>query len=146
MKWLYLLLLVIFIPILAFAPKTENVVIHQIDCEFDEAEFLNLVNGARTQTIAIDYDLDRIAQQRAESLEELDNHVGFRQLMADKAFPFRFTYLGENLASNSCPDDKIIFDQFMSSPGHKATMLDSRYDYIGIGFYKNVVVTIYGDL
>jgi len=138
------------IPLKVSAPigKTQSipVVSYAGDCSFDETNFLKLVNSLREEPLKLDNELEYYAQQRANGLTSgLDNHVGFRELTSAKVFSSNFIFLGENLASNLCPDDKILFEQLKASPGHRANMERARFDVIGIGFYKDVVVTLFGD-
>jgi len=50
-----------------------------------------------------------------------------------------FKVAGENLGYNNYPDDQTTqwqFNWFMGSPGHKANILGTTYDHIGVGAYK----------
>lgn len=117
------------------------------ECVFDDGVLLREINLARKQPVRVNKPLDTYAQKRANSLNgQMDNHVGFRKTN-DYLFS-EFTTLSENLAGvkGMCITEKSFVESWLTSKlGHREVMLDSRYDYIGIGYYKGVVVTIFGD-
>ncbi len=46
---------------------------------------------------------------------------------------YTFVRIGENLALGDFPNDAELLTAWMNSPGHRANILDSRYQEIGIG-------------
>ena len=101
-----------------------------------------------------DLELSQIAQDRANKLDgKMDvytdngqiHHKGFQELVRDKLLPSRYIYFAENLAE-SCNSKTAVKSWMTSKEGHRETLLNPRYGKIGIGIYKGVAVTIYGDL
>jgi hypothetical protein len=156
MKWLYILLLLLFIPTSVFSPKSSVVYVEPVkpvvyinECAFYEADLLIKFNGVRTHKVVISPYLETVTHKRADSLTaSLDMHEGFRQMIRDGVFDYRFTYMGEILASNYCPSTEQIFSQWKGSAAHWSAIIDNRYDVVGIGFNQSsgVVVAIFGDL
>lgn len=118
-------------------------------CPFTEQLLLAEINSVRDKDVSVSKLLDKYADERAVALNgEMDSHVGFRVIRDSGVFWGEFKGVGENLIGESyCPNSRDTVNSWMSSTlGHRETMLDSRYDRIGIGYYNGVVVTIYGDL
>lgn len=131
-------------------PKVERV-----DCTYSEDELLTQINAEREKVgvkpVVIDSGLDKLSEDRAVALNgKMDFHVGFRKLSDSYVYSDRFGYVGENLVGDetyTCHSAKgYVISWMHSTDGHRETMLDPRYDLIGIGFYKGVAVTQYGDL
>ncbi len=65
-----------------------------------------------------------------ETIDDLANEIGYN-----------YIGIGENLAVGGFRDDKDLVDGWMNSPGHRANILKSGYQEIGIfvkkGVYKN---------
>lgn len=58
----------------------------------------------------------------------------FLSIMNDQKIGFQFA--GEILARNNYPSDqtgKVAVDSYLNSAPHKAILMDSRYDYVGVG-------------
>ncbi|MFA6339001.1 MAG: CAP domain-containing protein [Candidatus Paceibacterota bacterium] len=49
---------------------------------------------------------------------------------------YEYVILGENLASGDFKDDEALVDAWMASPGHRANILNSRFQEIGIAVKK----------
>lgn len=121
-------------------------------CDYSDSDLLTIINHERKKTgvkqVVVSNSLENYAQSRAVSLNgTMDNHDGFYK--TDDYLFNEFGHLGENLAGlqNKCITSDAFVRSWMSSTlGHRETMLNSRYDRIGIGYYKGIVVTIYGDL
>lgn len=127
----------------------------KVDCNYNESELLELINKEREKVgvhpITIDPGLDKISEDRAVTLNgKMDNHIGFRKLLSSYAYDTKFVSIAENLVGDetfTCHSVKGYVGSWMqSTKGHRETMLDPRYDLIGIGFYNGVSVTQYGDL
>lgn len=109
------------------------------------------INKARADVgvapVVLSGELDIISDQRAIVLDgKLDDHIGFDQAVEDKKFPFTFQHLAENLIGPTCINAVSPIVLWLNSPGHKENMLNPNYDSIGIGIYKGLVVTIFGNL
>lgn len=112
-----------------------------IDCSYNKDKLLVSINNIRQTPLSEDPRLSQIALERAIQMNgTMDNHAGFKTRFYNSPLPYGYVYLGENLATKC-----NAFDNWMHSPAHKATMLNERYDRIGIAEYKNVVVTEFGD-
>ena len=118
------------------------------DCGWSDDELLVLINGHRSVPVMIDGDLDKIVDDRVVSLGgKTDFHEGFRTLYNSGVF-WDYRAVAENIATidANCPRAESAIGSWKNSESHWSVLTDSRYDRIGIGFYKGVVVTIYGDL
>lgn len=90
---------------------------------------LNHAAGIRSNELDIDFAHTR------------PNGSGFQTILDET--PINYTSAGENIASNNTRErdgNRLadqVFTQWLNSPGHKATMLNSRYTHFGIGVYLN---------
>jgi uncharacterized protein YkwD len=117
----------------------------------DESRFVDLVNKERTQRglsrLTVDPMLIEVA--RAHSREMSDKHYfahksptpGLttpldRYLAAEKHKP-SWALVGENLFYCSKPGVDRGHCALMNSPGHRANILESRYEQIGVGIYTS---------
>jgi len=57
--------------------------------------------------------------------------------LAEK-FTYEFLTIGENLALGNFQDDKTLVDGWMASPGHRANILNSSYQEIGVAVRKGI--------
>lgn len=108
--------------------------------EADEAEIIDLVNQERLErglnALALDPSLVPVARSHSEEMLELGyfSHVspntgtlGDRLREAD----IEYTSAGENLAY--APNISVAHRGLMQSDGHRANILDSSYERIGVG-------------
>lgn len=51
---------------------------------------------------------------------------------------YEYILIGENLALGDYRDDKKLVDAWMASPGHRANIMNSRYQEIGIAVMKGI--------
>ncbi len=112
-------------------------------------EFLPLINAERAKVgspaVIEDPELMKIAQDRAVKLDgKMDNHEGFHQLVKERILPLKYLNFGENLAMG-CKTPEFIHKWMISKVGHRETLLNKRFTHIGVGLYKDVAVTIYGE-
>ena len=56
---------------------------------------------------------------------------------------YKYVYAGENLAEGY-PDACVIVEKWMGSRGHRKNILDTHFKDIGVGFYQNKVVVMFG--
>ena len=105
----------------------------------DELETFNLINQQRTNNglsaLKIDNEVQRVARIKAQDL--VDNNyfdhnsptygTPFQML---KSFGITYKSAGENIAGNS--SNSAAVNAWMNSPGHKANILNSNYNYTGL--------------
>lgn len=106
----------------------------------DEQEVFNLINAQRIaaglSALKIDEELQNVARVKAKDM--VDNNY-FSHNSPTYGTPFNMiknygiTYkaAGENIAGNST--NKGAVNAWMNSSGHKANILNSNYNYTGIG-------------
>ena len=103
-------------------------------------ETFNLVNQQRINNglpaLKIDYEVQRIARIKAQDMVDRNyfSHTSptygspFDML---NSFKVSYSTAGENLAGNS--SNSAAVNAWMNSSGHKANILNSSYNYTGIG-------------
>ncbi len=106
----------------------------------DEKEVFDLINKQRTnnglQALKIDNEVQKVARIKAQDM--VDNNyfahesptygTPFQML---KSFKISYKTAGENIAANSSNSGAV--NAWMNSSGHKANILNSGYNYTGIG-------------
>ena len=125
-------------------------------CTYSDEEILRLINLEREKVgvhpLVEDSFLSEVSLKRAEQQNGIiDSHVGFHQMDKEGVFNIdKYVYVGENIAGDEsnigiCPD-VCVYSWMISTEGHREAMLNPRYDEIGIGYHKGIVVTIFGDI
>lgn len=106
----------------------------------DEQEVLNLINQERRNAglgeLKFDPELQKVARIKAQ---DMVNNNYFSHTSPTYGSPFdmmkkfgiSYKTAGENIAGNST--NKAAVQAWMGSPGHKANILNSSYNYTGIG-------------
>lgn len=106
----------------------------------DEQEVLNLINQQRKNAglgeLKFDPELQKVARIKAQ---DMVNNNYFSHTSPTYGSPFdmmkkfgiSYKTAGENIAGNST--NKAAVQAWMGSPGHKANILNSSYNYTGIG-------------
>ena len=106
----------------------------------DEKEIFNLINKQRTNqglaALKIDNEIQRVAKIKAEDMvtNNYFSHTSptygspFDML---KSFKISYKTAGENIAANSSNVGAV--NSWMNSSGHKANILNSNFNYTGIG-------------
>ena len=119
--------------------NTTNPVVSQ-----DEQIILNLVNKTRKEAglseLKIDTQIMKVAEIKAQDMEDNNyfSHTSptygspFDML---KSFGVSYKSAGENIAGHSTAEN--AFYAWMDSPGHKANILNSSYNYTGIGIVES---------
>lgn len=106
----------------------------------DEKEVFNLINAERTKqgltALKVDSEVQRVARIKAQDM--VDNNYfshnsptygsPFDML---KSFKISYKTAGENIAGNS--SNSAAVKAWMNSSGHKANILNSSFNYTGIG-------------
>lgn len=106
----------------------------------DEKEVFNLINQQRTNNglsaLKVDSEVQRVARIKAEDMVSNNyfSHTSptygspFDML---KSFKISYKTAGENIAANSSNNGAV--NSWMNSSGHKANILNSSFNYTGIG-------------
>lgn len=106
----------------------------------DEKEVFNLINQQRTNNglsaLKVDNEVQRLARIKAEDMvtNNYFSHTSptygspFDML---KSFKISYKTAGENIAANSSNSGAV--NAWMNSSGHKANILNSSFNYTGIG-------------
>lgn len=110
----------------------------------DELEIFNLINTQRTNNglsaLKIDSEVQNVARIKAKDMAENNyfSHTSptygspFDML---KKFGISYKSAGENIAGNS--SNQAAVTAWMNSSGHKANILNSSFNYTGIGVVSN---------
>ncbi len=106
----------------------------------DELEVFNLINEQRTKNglrpLKIDYEVQKVARIKAQDMVD-NNYFSHNSPIYGSPFNmlnnFKVSYntAGENIAGNS--NNSATVTAWMNSPGHKANILNSSFNYTGIG-------------
>lgn len=110
----------------------------------EEQEIFNLVNKERTnaglKALQVDSGLQKVAKEKARDLVN-NNYFAHNSPTFGSPFDmmksFGVTYktAGENLAGNSTGPRAV--SAWMNSEGHRANILNSSYNYTGIGVVES---------
>lgn len=109
----------------------------------EEFEMLKLVNQVRQEQGINLLEIDiRLASSARKKAFDMINNNYFDHISPTFGTPFdmiksdniEYALAGENLAESGSVED--AFKSLMDSPEHKANILNSRYDRIGIGIIK----------
>ena len=110
------------------------------DLSNDEKEVFNLINTQRTNNglpaLKISNEVQKVARVKAQDMVDKNyfSHTSptygspFDML---KSFKVSYNSAGENIAGNSSNSGAV--NAWMNSPGHKANILNSSFNYTGIG-------------
>lgn len=106
----------------------------------DELEVFNLINKQRTnnglQALKVDEEVQRVARIKAEDMVA-NNYFSHNSPTYGspfdmlKSFKISYKTAGENIAANSSNSGAV--NAWMNSSGHKANILNSSFNYTGIG-------------
>lgn len=106
----------------------------------DEQEVFDLINKQRAnnglQALKVDYEVQRVARIKAEDMVS-NNYFSHTSPIYGSPFDmltsFKISYktAGENIAANSSNSGAV--SSWMNSSGHKANILNSSFNYTGIG-------------
>lgn len=106
----------------------------------DEKEVFDLINKQRTnnglQALKVDEELQKVARIKAQDM--VDNNYFAHESPTYgspfdmmKSFKISYRTAGENIAANSSNSGAVT--AWMNSSGHKANILNSNFNYTGIG-------------
>ncbi len=110
----------------------------------EEQNMINLINAERQKAglpaYKADMELMRVARIKAEDMVanqyfSHDSPVYGSPFQMLKSFKITYSYAGENIAGNSTVEG--AHQSLMNSSGHKANILSSNYEYVGIGIHNH---------
>ncbi|MBO5478648.1 MAG: SH3 domain-containing protein [Clostridia bacterium] len=117
---------------------------NQTSLTSDEQEVFNLINAQRTKNgltaLKIDNEVQRVARIKAQDMVD-NNYFSHNSPIYGspfdmlKSFKISYKTAGENIAGNS--SNTAAVNAWMNSSGHKANILNSNYNYTGIGVVKS---------
>ena len=106
----------------------------------DEKEVFDLINKQRTNNglgaLKVDNEVQRVARIKAEDMVS-NNYFSHNSPIYGspfdmlKSFKISYNTAGENIAANSSNSGAVT--SWMNSSGHKANILNSSFNYTGIG-------------
>lgn len=111
----------------------------------DEQEIFNLINAQRTKqglsALKIDAETQRVAKIKAQDMVD-SNYFSHNSPTYGspfdmlKSFKISYKTAGENIAGNS--SNSAAVNAWMNSSGHKANILNSSFNYTGIGVVNSI--------
>ena len=130
------------------APSTPST---SSDIKALESEVIRLVNVERAKAgvpaLTENNELDRIARIKSNDFIEKNYFAHTSPTYGTpfdmlKSFGVTFTAAGENIASGQGTAAQVM-NTWMNSPGHKANILNSTYNQIGVGAARDNKGTLY---
>ena len=106
----------------------------------DELEVFNLINAQRTKNglsaLKIDSEVQNVARIKAQDMVDNNYFSHTSPIYGSpfdmlKSFKVSYKTAGENIAGNS--SNSAAVNAWMNSSGHKANILNSGFNYTGIG-------------
>ena len=123
--------------------STNNIDSSDTNLTTDELEVLNLINKQRTNNglsaLKIDSEVQNVARVKAQDMVD-NNYFSHNSPTYGSPFDMLKSYkvsyktAGENIAGNSSNTSAV--NAWMNSSGHKANILNSSFNYTGIGVVK----------
>ncbi len=108
-----------------------------------QEQVVNLVNRERAKVglspLFLDQRVQAAAQVRAVECEQSFSHTrpnGSSFATALKEQKISYGIAGENIAWGQKSPEEVV-NAWMSSPGHRANILNAKYTGIGVGYYQN---------
>ena len=121
-------------------PTSGNSTINNSETNSDEKEVFDLINKQRTnqglQALKLDNEVQRVARIKAQDMAS-NNYFSHNSPTYGspfdmlKSFKVSYKTAGENIAGNSSNSGAVT--AWMNSSGHKANILNSSFNYTGIG-------------
>ena len=122
------------------------------DCSVTQGGLLDSINKFRAENgvkpVILTKDVEDLAGKRAlEQNGVIDHHAGFKTSLGQDISLRRYILIGEDLQGwRNCVNSEGLISGFKISPDHWKSLMNPRFDTIGVAFYKNVVVVELGDL
>ncbi|TWT26100.1 hypothetical protein FQV30_09960 [Planomicrobium sp. CPCC 101110] len=106
-----------------------------------EKEIVSLVNKERAKAglkaLAVDIKLSKVSRLKSDDMKKRNqmSHIGTYGSPFDmmKKFGIKYRSAGENIA-RGYRTPKEVMKGWMSSPGHRANILNKKYTHIGAGY------------
>lgn len=148
------LLIAIVVGLFAFYHKkpvveVEKTVVHSrsSECIMVDSELISAINVERAKIgvapVLFAKVLDDYANNRAlEQNGVLDDHVGFRKTFSQLPYPL----IGEDQDYNYLCNPTERINSFRVSPKHWSSLMNPRYDHVGVGYFKGVLNINLGDI
>lgn len=120
----------------------ENITTSQLTA--DEKEVFNSINARRTanglSSLKIDDELQNVARIKAQDMADNNYFSHTSPIYGSpfdmmKSFKISYKTAGENIAGNSTNTGAV--NAWMNSEGHRANILNSSFNYTGIGVVKS---------
>jgi uncharacterized protein YkwD/uncharacterized protein YukE len=118
------------------------------DAYLTRAGTINITNQMRRQNgnlsaLTENTLLDQDAQKKLQDMfaRQYFEHVspsGLGPADQAKAIGYQYAIIGENLALGNFKNDASLLDAWMNSPGHRANILNAKYQDIGVAVGKGV--------
>ena len=109
-----------------------------------ENEVIRLVNEIRVKNglseLKADWELSRVARFKSQDMRD-NNYFSHTSTVYGspfqmiKNFGISYKSAGENIAKGQTTPQKVV-DAWMNSSGHRANILNSSYNRIGVGYVK----------
>lgn len=110
-----------------------------------ENEVIRLVNEIRAQNgigqLKADWELSRVARYKSQDMKD-NNYFSHTSPVYGspfemiKNFGISYRSAGENIAKGQATPQAVV-NAWMNSSGHRANILNSSYNKIGVGYVKN---------
>lgn len=132
-------------------PAAQLSIVAQVQMSYEEQRLVNLANQDRRNagvgTLAVNPMLTQVARQHSREMYE-KNYFDHRSPTADVETPMArylkglgripsYACIGENLFYSSVVDPDLGNKCLMESPHHRANMLSTQFDQIGVGVYES---------
>lgn len=133
-------------PIYSKTSSTNNTTANEVSSQMsqDEKEVFDLINKQRTNNglanLKMDEEVLKVARIKAQDMVN-NNYFDHNSPIYGSPFNmlnnFKISYksAGENIAGNSSNSGAV--NAWMNSPGHKANILNTSFNYTGIGVVKS---------
>lgn len=131
-------------PDLIFPNQVINIPQQNTQAILLENQVVQLVNNERTSRglspLASNWELARVARIKSEDMYR-NNYFGHESPVYGSPFDMlrnfgiRFTAAAENIAYGQTTAQSVM-NSWMNSPGHRANILNSQFNQIGVGYFN----------
>lgn len=110
----------------------------------DKLDLLDLHNAVRSNPLQMHIMLDEAAQGHADWMakNKTCSHTGVNRSSPFDRIKKEYMTAGENVAAGY-ESPRSVTDGWISSPGHKANILNKKFKFVGFGIAKTSDGTIY---
>lgn len=129
--------------------ETVSATTEQIELDIAH-EYLEIMNAFRKKiglsVVYLDHEMSKVAKRHSKNMalgKTEFGHIGFsRRCGATKSIMRKGNLCGEIVARGH-KNALRVFKGWMNSPGHRAKIVEDRYNYTGFGIYKDKAGKIY---